>query len=99
MTFPIFPTTFGYCPNVLGQSDFLRYAEPYTHNQEVISGSFSTVSSYKNLNIPISSNEWDNLCTCGTAELKFSASQSSVIYGTSTRVQPKSAQLLLIIKT
>lgn len=96
---PTVPKTFGTCPNGLGQTDFLKYSEPYTQDQVIISGVFKSIISYRNLKVTNSYVDWDNSCNVGTSSLNFDASQGNSIYGASTKVQPKSAQFLMIIKS
>ena len=91
--------TFGQYPNGLGQTDFLKYSEPYTQDQVIISGVFKSIISYRNLKVTNSYVDWDNSCNVGTSGLSFDASLSNPIYGNATKVQPKSYQALIIIKT
>ena len=86
-------------PNGLGQTDFLKYSEPYTQDQVIISGVFKSIISYRNLKVTNSYVDWDNSCNVGTSGLSFDASLSNPIYGNATKVQPKSYQALIIIKT
>ena len=86
----LLPDTFGQAPNVSGNPDIGTWSnketEPY--------GAFYQGVIQANTAIP-----WENDTKNDLVYINFDASKSNAIYGASQRVQSRSVQLLMIIKS
>ena len=87
-------------PNVSGAGSILRYNYfDNTQNVVVTDGAVSVKVTHRNINLQTTGGFWSEADTTGSSILSVNASGSSSIFGASQKVQPRSYQLLMIIRS
>ena len=69
-----------------------------TQNEEISDGAVSVKITHRNIDLRTDDGIWFTSDTTGSSTLSVNASKSSSIFGSSQKVQPKAAKLLMIIK-